>query len=74
MIEQAARTTIWSVDGADEAPSFGQELANRGGFHFSEVLTTVDAAEMRQVAREVELVSHNRKTSCLLKIKLGASH
>ena len=70
MIQQAARTSIRSVHRTHEAPSFRKQFSDSGGLHFGEVLASVNAAEVRQIARKVKFVSHDGESSSLLQIKL----
>ena len=55
-------------------PRLWKQLAHRGGFHLGKERATVNAAEMRQVSQEIQLVRHNRETGnlwcdCLNKLK-----
>ena len=74
MVQQSTRRTIWCVDRTDKAPSLRQQLSNSRGLHLCEVLASVNTAEVRQVTREVELVSDDCEASGLLQIELRARH
>lgn len=74
MVQQTARTSIWSVHRAYEAPRFRQKLSHGRRFHFGEVLATMNTSEMRQVACKVQLVSDYGESCCLLQIKLRSCH
>lgn len=65
MVHESARLAVWSVDRTQEAPGLGQQLTHRGGPHLSERCSSVHAAEVRQVANEVELVSYNAQPGVL---------
>lgn len=65
VVHESTRLSIRSVDGTQEAPGLGQQLTHRRGPHFGERRPSVHAAEVRQVADEVELVSYNTK-ACVL--------
>lgn len=56
---------------AEEAPTFWKELAHCCGLHLCEVLSSMDASEMRQVTVVVKLIGNDRETSCLLHVKVG---
>ena len=40
-------------------PSLGQQFPDRGSPHLSEEGSSVNSSEMREVAIEIELLSHN---------------
>ena len=73
MIQQTTRTSIRGVNWTDESPRLWEKLSDCGGLHFSEILASVNTAEVRQIASEVELISHNCESSGLLKIELRSS-
>ena len=49
MVEQSTGGTVRSVDRAEEAPRFGQQLAHRRCPQLSKVGATMDGSEVRQV-------------------------
>ena len=46
MIKQAARTSIRCMHRTHKAPSFRKQFSDSRGFHFGEVLASVNTAEM----------------------------
>lgn len=65
VVHQPAGLSVWGVHGAQEAPGLGQELPHGRGPHFGERRPSVHAAEVRQVADEVELVGDHAE-ACVL--------
>lgn len=65
MIHESAGFSVRGVHGAQEAPGLGQELTHGRGPHFGERRPSVHAAEVRQVADEVELVSNHAEARVL---------
>lgn len=65
MIHESAGFSVRRVHGAQEAPGLRQELTHRRGPHFGERRPSVHAAEVRQVADEVELVSNHAEARVL---------
>lgn len=65
VVHEPTRLSIWGVDRTQEAPGLRQQLSNRRGPHLGKRCSSVHAAEVRQVANEVELVSYNTQT-CVL--------
>lgn len=61
MVQQPARRPVGRVHRAQESPGLGQQLSDRGGLHGREELTSMDAAEVRQVSEEVDTLGHDRK-------------
>ena len=51
--------TIRSVDWAKEAPGLWQKLTHCSSFHLGEILTTMDATEMRQITMIVQFICNN---------------
>ncbi len=65
VVQQTAGRTIRRVYRADEAPRLWKQLTDRCGLHLGEESTAVNAAEVRQVTQEVELVCNDGETSDL---------
>ena len=65
MIHEATGLSVRGVDRTQEAPGLGQQLTNRGGPHLGERCSSVHAAEVGQVADEVEFVGHDTQTGVL---------
>ena len=42
VVEQPARSTVRGVHWTEESPTFGQQLADSGGFHLCEIGSSVD--------------------------------
>lgn len=59
MVHESTGLSIWGVDRTQEAPGLRQQLTHRRGPHFGEGGPSVHAAEVGQVADEVELVCHH---------------
>lgn len=65
VVHKSTRLSVRSVDRTQEAPGLGQKLPDRGGPHLGEGGPSVHAAEVRQVADEVQLVCDDRKSGAL---------
>lgn len=65
VVHEAAGLSVGSVDGTQEAPGLGQQLTHRGGPHLGERRSSVHAAEVGQVADEIELVGHHAQAGVL---------
>lgn len=65
MVQQPTRRPVWSVHRAEEAPGFWQQPAHGGGPHLGKGSPSVHTAEMGEVAKEVQLVSHNTQARIL---------
>lgn len=65
VVHEPTGLAIRGVHGAQEAPGLGQQLADSGGSHLGEGGAAVDAAEVGQVADEVQLVPHHAQTTVL---------
>lgn len=59
VVHKSAGLSVWGVHGTQEAPGLRQQLAHGRGPHFGEGRASVHAAEVGQVADEVELVGHH---------------
>jgi len=66
VVQKTAWGAIWRVHWASKAPRLRKKFAHRSCLHLCEVLASVNRAEVRQIARCVELVWYNCETSCLL--------
>ena len=55
---------------AEEAPTFRKQLSHGCCLHFSEVLPSVNASEMREVSVIVKLISNDCVTSCLHQVQV----
>lgn len=53
------------MHGAKKSPGLRQKLSNGGSLHGGEELTSVDAAEVREVAQEVDPLGHDRESGDL---------
>ena len=65
MVEQSARRSVGGVYRAKETPGLREQLADRGGAHLAEEGSSVNTAEVGQVAEEVELVCNHREPRLL---------
>lgn len=65
VVHQPTGLPVRGVHGAQEAPGLGQQLAHRRGSHLGEGGPSVDAAEVREVADEIQLVPHHTETAVL---------
>jgi hypothetical protein len=59
------------VNGADETPALGQQLAHCSGFHGGEELTAVNRAKVRHVTIGVQTISNDGETRDLHKVQTG---
>lgn len=69
VVHQTAGLPVGGVHRAQEAPGLRQQPAHCGGPHLGEVGASVHAAEMREVADEVQLVCHDTKSRVLQEAK-----
>lgn len=74
VVHEAAGLSVWGVDGTQEAPGLGQQLTNRRGPHLGERRSSVHAAEVGEVADEVELVGYNTQASVLQHAQTWRKH
>ena len=65
MVEQSAGCAVGGVHWAEEAPGLREQLAYGGGAHLAEEGSSVDTAEVGQIAEEVELVCYHREPRLL---------
>ena len=65
VVHEAAGLSVRGVDGTQEAPGLWQQLAHGGSPHLGEGCPSVHAAEVGQVADEVELVGHDTQARVL---------
>lgn len=65
MIHQSTGLSVRSVDGTEETPGLRQQLPDRRGSHPGERRSSVHAAEVGQVADEVEFVSDHTEARVL---------
>lgn len=65
VVHESAGLPVRGVHGAQEAPGLRQQLTDGGGPHLGERCASVHAAEVGQVADEVELVCHHTQTRVL---------
>lgn len=65
MVHEAAGLAVRRVDRTQEAPGLRQQLPDRRRPHLGEGGSSVDAAEVRQVADEVQLVGHDAQARVL---------
>lgn len=61
----SAGLSVWRVHRAQEAPGFGQQLADSRGSHLGKRCPSVYAAEVGEVADEIQLVPHHTETAVL---------
>lgn len=66
VVQQPAGRAVRGVHGAQEAPGLRQQLPHRRGLHGSEELSSVDASEVRQVAKKVDALRHDREAGHLV--------
>lgn len=65
VVHEAAGLSVGGVHGAQEAPGLGQQTTYGGGPHLGKGCPSVHAAEVGQVADEVELVGHHTQSRVL---------
>ena len=68
MVQQPAGRAVGGMDGTEEPPGLREKLPDGRGFHGREELSSVDAAEVRQVAEEVDPLRHDRKPGHLVSV------
>lgn len=61
VVQESAGRAVGGVDGAQESPGLREKLPDGRGLHGREELPSVDAAEVRQVAEEVDTLRHDRE-------------
>eukprot|EP00964_Phaeocystis_antarctica_P141265 scaffold106242_cov63-Phaeocystis_antarctica.AAC.8 len=74
VVEQAARPAVGRVHGTEEAPRVGQQLAHGGRAELHKEGSSVDGAEVGDVAPKVEPLARDDETGGLLQVEPRLAH